>query len=215
MMASANDPVRSLRLVVADSDVRLRKELCQELRGAGYRVVTEAEEGCEAVMHARGLRPDLVVMAGAMQGMDGIAAAEILHRERIAPVVLLLDDSNDSNDSDGRSHLEFVRRAVRAGVVGMVHRPFQIATLRPVIETGRGRWVIERDQERRLQRLQAKEETRVVVEAAKEVLIAACGMSETRAYRTLQLRSMNTRRPLKEVAQAVLDTYHQQPPVSL
>lgn len=204
-MASANDVVRSLRLVVADSDVRLRAELGQALWRAGYRVVAEAEDGCEALIHARGLRPDLVVMAAAMPGMDGITAADFLHRERLAPVVLLLEDL------PGKNNAEIVRRAVRAGVVGMVHRPFHIAALLPVLETARGRWVIERDQELKLQRLQAKEEARLVVDAAKEVLIAVCGMSETRAYRTLQLRSMNTRRPIKEVAQAVLETYHQQP----
>ena len=73
---------------------------------------------------SRKLKPDLVIMDIKMPEVDGIAAAEILTREQIAPVVLLTAYSDQA----------LVERARDAGVVGYVVKPFREAELMPVIE---------------------------------------------------------------------------------
>ena len=55
----------------------------------GYDVVAEAGDGRHRDRSGRKLKPDLVIMDIKMPEVDGIAAAEILTREQIAPVVLL------------------------------------------------------------------------------------------------------------------------------
>ena len=65
-----------------------------------------------------------------MPEVDGIAAAEILTREQIAPVVLLTAYSDQA----------LVERAKEAGVVGYVVKPFREAELMPVIELSLARF---------------------------------------------------------------------------
>lgn len=220
--------VHSLRILIATSDPGIRDEMRGILTSAGHIVVGEAEEGCEALLMARGLRPDLVVMSSWIDGMDCVRATELLTLEKLAPVVLLIAET-DSPMAEGheildeesarmlegkmlyapvieRTRQELVRDAIRSGVMAILNLPVAPGSIAPALEIARARWAEERNMESRLARLKEKEETREIVDAAKRVLIVSCGLTETRAYRALQLRSMNTRRSLREVAQAVIDS---------
>src|SRR5579864_8250246 len=89
------------RILVAEDETITRMDLREMLEHLGYIVVGEASDGVAAVNLARALKPDLVLMDIKMPGLDGIAAAETLDEERIAPVLLL------TAYSDG----EFIDRA--------------------------------------------------------------------------------------------------------
>ena len=52
--------------------------------------------------------------------------------------------------------------------------------------------------------LQTALETRKLVDRAKGILMDSKGMSESEAFRTIQTMSMNNRRPMKEVAEALI-----------
>ncbi|HET7093451.1 MAG TPA: response regulator, partial [Thermomicrobiales bacterium] len=112
------------RIVIADDESLIRLDLREMLTELGYDVVAEAGDGRNALDLARKLRPDLVIMDIKMPGVDGIAAAEELTREKIAPVVLLTAYSDQG----------LVDRAKDAGVVGYVVKPFRQTELLPVIE---------------------------------------------------------------------------------
>src|SRR5699024_8787295 len=105
-------------------------DLREMLTQLGYEVIGEAGDGQTAVDLAHKLHPDLLVMDIRMPGLDGIAAAEELTREKIAPVVLVTAYSDQS----------LVERAREAGVVGYVVKPFRQAELMPVIELSRARF---------------------------------------------------------------------------
>jgi response regulator NasT len=47
-------------------------------------------------------------------------------------------------------------------------------------------------------------ETRKVVDRAKGILMDAQGLTEHEAFRRIQKMSMNTRRPMKEIAEAIV-----------
>src|SRR6478735_6092088 len=83
------------RIILAEDDAVIRMDLKEELEKQGYLVVGQVGDGQSAVNLARELRPDLVVMDIRMPELDGIAAAEILTREKLAPVVLLTAYSED------------------------------------------------------------------------------------------------------------------------
>ncbi len=182
------------RLVIADDESLIRMNLKETLVGLGYLVVGEAGDGVSAINLARELRPDLVIMDIKMPKLDGIKAAEMLTQERIAPVVLLT----------AYSDRDLVERAKEAGVVSYLVKPFREADLLPALEVAMARFTELRTLDKQLGDLKEALETRKAVERAKGFLMEKQGLSETEAFRKIQQLSMNTRKPMKEIAQSIL-----------
>ncbi len=168
--------------------------LKETLVGLGYLVVGEAGDGESAITLARQLRPDLVVMDIKMPKLDGIQAAEVLTHERIAPVLLLT----------AYSDRELVDRARDAGVVAYLVKPFREQDLLPAIEIAMARFAELRALDKQLGDLQEAMETRKIVERAKGILMETQGLTEPEAFRRIQQLSMNTRKPMKEIAQSIM-----------
>jgi len=172
-------------------------DLREMLTNLGYLVVGEAGDGRSAVNLARELRPDLGLMDIKMPDLDGIEAARILTEERIAPTVLLT----------AFSQRDLVERAKEAGVVGYLVKPIQEADLAPAIEVALSRFAEFRELEKEVDDLQDQLETRKLVDRAKGILMDSQGLSEADAFRRIQKMSMNTRKSMKEIAQAVILTH--------
>ncbi len=181
------------RLVIADDESLIRMNLKETLVGLGYLVVGEAGDGVSAITLARQLQPDLVVMDIKMPKLDGIQAAEVLTQERIAPVLLLT----------AYSDRELVDRARDAGVVAYLVKPFREADLLPAIEIAMARFAELRTLDKQLGDAQEAMETRKIVERAKGILMETQGLTEAEAFRRIQQLSMNTRKAMKEIAQAI------------
>jgi AmiR/NasT family two-component response regulator len=182
------------RLIIADDESLVRTDLREALTELGYLVVGEVGDGQSAVNMARELEPDVVVMDIKMPGLDGIDAARILTREKIAPVVLLT----------AYSQSDLIERATEAGVVGYLVKPFRETDLPPAIELAKARFGEFRALEEEVDNLAEALETRKKVERAKGILMDQQGLSESEAFRRIQKMSMNTRRPMKEVAEAII-----------
>lgn len=185
------------RIIIADDESLIRLDLREMLVHLGYDVVAEVGDGRAAIDLARKLRPDLVIMDIKMPEVDGISAAQTLTGEKIAPVVLLTAYSDQA----------LVDRAKEAGVVGYVVKPFREAELMPVIEVALARFEEFCAVEREVASLKDALESRKVVERAKGVLMEAHGLSEAEAFHRIRKSSMDSRKSMKEVAEAVLLTY--------
>jgi len=186
--------VERTRIIIADDESIVRADLKEMLTGLGYLVVGEAGDGLSAVNLARELRPDVVLMDIKMPNMDGIDAAKILTEEQIAPVVLLT----------AYGQKELVDRAKEAGVVGYLVKPFRETDLMPAIEVALSRFSEFKTVQQEVEDLQNALETRKLVERAKGILMDTQGMDESEAFRKIQKMSMNTRKPMKEVAEAII-----------
>ena len=205
-MSSLPSPaVSGARILIADDESLIRLDLREMLVELGYDIVGEAGDGRSALDLARKLRPDLVIMDIRMPGVDGITAAEELTRERIAPVVLLTAYSDQG----------LVERAKDAGVVGYVVKPFRQTELMPVIELSLTRFEEFRSLEREVGDLKEALETRKLVERAKGVLMEVHGLRESEAFHRIRKTSMDTRKSMKEVAEAVLLTHEMERNVSV
>ncbi len=182
------------RVVIADDESIVRTDLKEMLTSLGYLVVGEVGDGRSAVNVARELKPDVVIMDIKMPDMDGIEAAKILTEEQIAPVILLT----------AYGQKELVDRAKEAGVVGYLVKPFREADLSPAIEIATSRFNEFRIMQQEVQDLQNALETRKLVDRAKGILMDTQGMSEADAFRKIQKMSMNTRKSMREVAEAII-----------
>ncbi|MFQ5613422.1 MAG: ANTAR domain-containing response regulator [Anaerolineae bacterium] len=182
------------RLIIADDESIIRIDLREMLTSLGYLVVGEAGDGRSAVNLARELQPDVVIMDIKMPDLDGIDAAKILTEERIAPVILLT----------AYSQKELVERAKEAGVVGYLVKPFRESDLLPAIEVALARFKEFKTINEEADDLQRALETRKVVDRAKGILMDTQGLTEAEAFRKIQKMSMNTRKPMKEVAEAII-----------
>ena len=192
-MAQNQTPTQK-RIVIAEDESISRLDLREMLANLGYLVVGEAGDGRSAVNLARELRPDLVVMDIKMPEMDGIAAAKALTEERVAPVLLLT----------AYSDREFVEGSLDAGVMGYVVKPYRESDLSPAIEVALARFREFRAIEKQLSDTQEALETRRAVERAKGVLMDTQGLRENEAFRKIQKLSMNNRKSMREVAEAIL-----------
>jgi AmiR/NasT family two-component response regulator len=182
------------RILVAEDEPIARMDLREMLENLSYTVVGEAGDGVAAVDLARSLKPDLVIMDIKMPEQDGIAAALVLSQERVSPVLLLT----------AYSDREFVDRAVDAGVMGYLVKPFAEQQLKPAIEVALERWREVRQIQQDLAQSQEVLETRKLVERAKGVLMDSQSLKEAEAFRRIQRLSMNSRKSMREVAEAIL-----------
>ena len=182
------------RVIIADDESLIRMDLREMLLNLGYLVVGEVGDGRSAVNLARELKPDVVIMDIKMPDMDGIDAAKILTEERISPVILLT----------AYSQKDLVERAKEAGVVGYMVKPFRETDLVPAIEVALARFAEFEALHKEVDDLQLALETRKLVDRAKGILMDSQRLSEAEAFRKIQKMSMNTRKPMKEVAEAII-----------
>jgi AmiR/NasT family two-component response regulator len=190
------DPSSSLRRVVlAEDEALIRLDLREMLEEEGYEVVGEAGDGETAVIMARDLRPDLVVMDIKMPGVDGLTAAERITESRLAPVLILT----------AFSQKDLVERAAQAGAMGYLVKPFQKTDVVPAIELAVARHQERIVLEEEVTGLQDRLETRRLVDRAKGILMDRYGMKEADAFRFLQKAAMDGRLRMQEVARRVLE----------
>lgn len=182
------------RVIIADDESVIRADLREMLTNLNYLVVGEAGDGLSAVNMARQLKPNVVIMDIKMPDMDGIEAASILTKEKIAPVLLLT----------AYAQRDLVDRAKEAGVVGYLVKPFREQEIVPAIEIALARFDEFRELEKQVGDLNETLETRKLVDRAKGILMDTQGLTEQEAFRKIQKMSMNSRKPMKEIAEAIV-----------
>lgn len=104
------------RVLIVDDSLTARLYLAGILRAAGHEIVEPAVDGLEAVAKYAESQPDVVTMDLHMPRLDGVAAtARIIEQDPAAKIIVVT--------SEGQ--LAEVVRAVRAGAVGYLLKPFE------------------------------------------------------------------------------------------
>ena len=191
----SNTDNKSRRVLVAEDEALIRLDIVETLKGAGYDVVAEVDNGEAAVEKALELEPDLCVMDVKMPKMDGITASEKILKELSCAVVMLT----------AFSQTELVERARDAGAMAYVVKPFSPADLLPAVEIAISRQAEMLAMEEQIADLSERFESRKIVDRAKGLLMERMGMTEPEAFRWIQKTSMDRRLTMREVADAVID----------
>ena len=192
-MARMTDQGARTRVLIAEDDAIIRMDLKEMLEEEQYEVI-EAADGAVAVQLARDEQPALVILDIKMPVMDGLAAAQKISEERLAPVLILT----------AYSQRELVERAAQVGAMAYLVKPFQKQDLLPAIEIAKGRYQQLASLADEVGDLTERLESRKQVERAKGVLIDRFGMNEADAFRFLQQAAMERRLSMREVAEAIL-----------
>ncbi|UAL28336.1 response regulator [Nocardioides rotundus] len=182
------------RVLIAEDEALIRMDLAEMLGEEGYDVVGQAADGARAIELAEELRPDLVVMDVKMPVLDGIAAAQRIAEQRIAPVVILT----------AFSQRDLVERARDAGAMAYLVKPFNRQDLVPAIEMAVSRFSELSALESEVADLTERLEARKAVERAKTVLQDQLGISEPEAFRWIQKTAMDLRLSMRQVADGVI-----------
>lgn len=193
-MSQPSSPGSTRRVVIAEDEVLIRMDLAEMLAEEGYEVVGQAGDGATAVQMAEELRPDLVILDVKMPVLDGIAAAERIAGQRIAPVVILT----------AFSQRDLVERARDAGAMAYLVKPFSQTDLVPAIEMAVSRFAELALLESEVADLTERLETRKSVDRAKSVLQAELSLSEPDAFRWIQKTAMDLRLSMRQVADGVI-----------
>ena len=195
----AADTVRSdragRRVLIADDDPLIRMDLAEMLAEEGFEVVGQVGDGERAAALAITLRPDLVIMDVKMPGKDGIQAAAEIAAAQIAPVIILT----------AFSERDLIQRALDAGAMAYLAKPFSKATLLPAIELAAARYAetaaLRAEIAEATQRLQARK----VIDRAKGLLMTQQKMTEPQAFRWLKRTAIDRRTSMDTVARDVLE----------
>lgn len=111
-MANMSEPVKRLRIVLADDHVTMRHGLRLLIDSEpDMQVIADVSDGNEAVRHALVMKPDVVVMDISMPGVNGLAATRTLKQEQ--PGIAIVTLTRHADDA-------YVQELLRAGVSGYV-----------------------------------------------------------------------------------------------
>jgi response regulator NasT len=185
-----------VRVLIAEDETIIRLDLRGLLEGAGHEVCAEARDGEEAVALAREYTPDVAILDVKMPKLDGIDAARRILDERPIPIVMLTAYGQE----------ELVSRAVEAGVFGYLVKPFRESDLLPAIATARARYEELETLREEAESLGEALAARKSIERAKGLLMAKENLTEQQAFERLRKASQVSGRPLKVIADAVVET---------
>lgn len=184
----------SFRILIADDEALMLKDLEELLDEMGYRVVGKAGDGIEALKLYEKAHPDVCILDIEMPGKTGLEVArEICSR---CPVILL----------SAYSELSLIQQAKDIGVMAYLTKPFRQNEISPAIELAVSQFLKTANLANQMNKLQQQLDARKIIEKAKGLLMQKRKMTETEAYQYIQKLSMKKNISMKRVAEAIVLT---------
>jgi AmiR/NasT family two-component response regulator len=195
-MSYINTHNRRYRILIACTVQCIRTELTHILEDSGLDVIASVRDSAAVARVSRALKPDISILDTILPEHSGAEIARAFDRLKLGPVVLL-----NTRPEKGFSIMPELR-----GVYGSITAPLTTGRILPVVELALHRWKEKRSLDARIFKLERGIESRDIVSNAKFLLMEQHGLPERDAYRRLQLLSMNLRKPIGEIAEAVILT---------
>ena len=185
------------RVLIVEDDTLVGMGLKAQLERLGHSVIGQASTAPEAQALYREHRPDIVLLDIRLDDADGIDVAGQLLRERRAPMIII----------SAYSDKDLIDRAGAAGVFGYLIKPANAEALQAQMEVAVRRFEEQERLAAEKRELEQTLETRKLIERAKGVLMETHGLRESEAFHRIRKTSMDARKSMKEVAEAILLAY--------
>ncbi len=182
------------RVVLVDDHAPSRSAVAEAVGSEGGVIVGVGTSTREAVDLVELHHPDVVILAVGLSDGDGVDAAQAVMARAPCPIVLLTS----------RTEPSVIERARAAGVMAFLLKPLRAEELVPALELAVARFREFEALRRENVDLKKAIESRKLVERAKGVLMEREGLTEAEAFRRIQKASMDSRKSMAEVAEALL-----------
>ena len=183
-------------VLICDDEQIIRMSLKNKLKQLGFDEILECGDGVKAVELAMSQIPDIAILDVAMPLLDGISAAREIRKKLKIPIILL----TACYDPDT------VKRARENGIAAFLTKPLREQDLWPAIELAFAHAEEIETLKEQVEDLKETLETRKIIEKAKGVLMRKEGLSEPEAFRKMQKLSMDKRKSMRQIAEAILLT---------
>ncbi len=181
-------------MVVVDDHAPSKAAVAKAVESVGGAVAGAGASREEALALVERYRPDVVILAVGLPDGDGVDAAQEIMARAPCPIVLLTS----------RTDATVIERARAAGVMAFLLKPLRPEELGPAVDLAVARFREFEAIRKENADLKKALDSRKLVERAKGLLMEREGLTESEAFRRIQRASMDTRRSMAEVAEAIL-----------
>lgn len=182
-----------MKILLVDDGFHFTEAVMEALQGAGYDVASETDPA-RLLARVDAFRPDMVLIDTDSPGRDVLEQLCVLHAHNPLPLVMF---SNDGSQ-------ETIAAATDAGVTAYMAHPMDIQGLEPILAVAVARFRHDQKLRERLETTLRHAEERRQIDTAKGMLMAAKGLSENEAYRSLQQSAMDHGLSMSAVAERVI-----------
>jgi response regulator NasT len=182
------------RVLIIDDDSPARAGLARHLSACGYEVAGESSSIGSAAQLAQTKAPEVLLMTADLPEIDPGEAAQIVMNGK--PVALVMMSQ--------RHDATTIARARSAGASGYLVKPFRAEEVRPAIEIAISCFQALAKLREEISTLKQTLQQRKIIERAKGLLMEQRKLSEEQAYTLLKKASMRGRKPMADIAEAIL-----------
>ena len=175
------------RVAIVDDHVPSRADVRAAVLAAGGEVVGEASRSGDALALVSSARPDVADLRRRPARRRRRRSGGGRTSTTGCPVVLFTSHTRD----------DLLARAQAGGVMAYLLKPLRAAELAPTLDLAVARFAETRQLRQTL-------EERKVIERAKGRIMERLNLTEDDAFRRLRRAAMNSRRPMVEIARALL-----------
>jgi response regulator NasT len=183
-------------VVIVDDHAPSRAATAEAVSSQGGQVLGNGSRAEDALRLIDAHRPDVLICAVGLPEGDGVEITRKVMAAAACPVVLLTSHTDP----------EVSARAIEAGALGFLVKPLRAEELGPALDLAVSRFREMQAVRRENETLRRSLEGRKLIERAKGILMQRLGLSEPEAFRKIQKTAMDSRKPMTEIAQALLLT---------
>ncbi|MBX3454898.1 ANTAR domain-containing response regulator [Ferrovibrio sp.] len=183
-----------LRILLIDEDPERAALLDETLRAQGYELVARLPPDELSAKRVNEIGPDIILVDMGSPSRDTIESMRQINEEQPRPVVMFVDQSDDS----------MVAEAVQAGVSAYIIDGLNVKRVKPILDVAIARFREFQALRDELKKTKATLAERKLIERAKGLLMRERGLNESEAYAALRRLAMDRQQRLADVAEALL-----------
>lgn len=163
----------------------------------GYDILEQAVEGHECLRKIRTLKPDLLILDGALPSLGGYDVAKVALEDDLCDVIMIYAQGQEELRGDFNEFCEF------AGLQKPLNKVLLLKTVELMVKSKKRIKKLEKE----LETLRSTIDSRKEVDKAKNLLMEHLSMSEQEAFKRIQKQSMDKGMPMKDIAKAIILAY--------